>query len=890
MKQFPAGITFCYPWRSYQRKVLEHLETHLENNHLHLVAPPGSGKTVLGLEVMLRLNKPTLIVSPTLAIRNQWVDRFTELFLQKPDQPEWISTDLRNPAFVTVTTYQGLHALLDSKEKEAGSDSDLDDFDQEQNEIEIEASVKEEALEKLLRQNFQTLILDEAHHLRTSWWKTTMKFRDQLDHPAVVALTATPPYDVNSAEWDKYIELCGPIDEEIDIAALVREGDLCPHQDYVWMSVPTPKEAGPIRAYRDEVTQFIQELKENDELVRLLENHPWMESEEYIEEKLANYGYFISIILFLKEVGSDRWQSPFQQMEEKLTDLPTFTVEWMEELLGGLLYRDPHVDVKNEPAKSIRKRLSGIGALDRRNVRLTATKAMQRTLLQSASKLQSITDIVSFEKQAQGDGLRLVVLADYIYKDDLPKADQDLKTLNRLGVIPIFETLRRQLKNRCRLGVLTGSIVIIPTQAVPQLHSFGLDFSAQPLQIDPAYSEVIVAGASRQEIVKVITAIFSEGHIDTLVGTTALLGEGWDAPSVNTLILASYVGSFMLTNQMRGRAIRSDKANPQKCANIWHLVCVDPITFDGGYDYSSLVRRFKSLSGLDEDLPIIVSGIERLRFPSPPYSTKKTKDVNHLMMKRATKKPDLFERWQEATNLGEKKREQVDAGRESVPRPFLFRHTLRTLQIITASIIIGTLYEAAVASANRGSDNLLPVLAIAFVAGVIFSAPYWWKAVRILAGNATIESSLQTAGQIIYEVLYEIGSIETPPDQNKVVAEELPNGMISCSLERGTPYEQKLFLQSLQQFLDPIENPRYILHRTSGNKRVARHDYHAIPDEIGRKKEYVELFVEKWEKKIGRACAIFTRNVEGRKLLLKARVKAMSGKFVKRSERRSVWK
>ena len=30
-----------------------------------------------------------------------------------------------------------------------------------------------------------------------------------------------------------------------------------------------------------------------------------------------------------------------------------------------------------------------------------------------------------------------------------------------------------------------------------------------------------------------------------LVGTQALLGEGWDAPSVNTLVLASYVGSYM---------------------------------------------------------------------------------------------------------------------------------------------------------------------------------------------------------------------------------------------------------------------------------------------------------------------------------------------------------
>ncbi|WP_339230420.1 DEAD/DEAH box helicase family protein [Oceanobacillus sp. FSL K6-2867] len=43
------------------------------DGYLHLVASTGSGKTVLGLEIMLYPNKPTLIVAPTLAIRNQWV-------------------------------------------------------------------------------------------------------------------------------------------------------------------------------------------------------------------------------------------------------------------------------------------------------------------------------------------------------------------------------------------------------------------------------------------------------------------------------------------------------------------------------------------------------------------------------------------------------------------------------------------------------------------------------------------------------------------------------------------------------------------------------------------------------------------------------------------------
>ena len=48
--------------------------------------------------------------------------------------------------------------------------------------------------------------------------------------------------------------------------------------------------------------------------------------------------------------------------------------------------------------------------------------------------------------------------------------------------------------------------------------------------------------------------------------------RGWDSPCVNTLIIASVVGSFMLSNQMRGRALRIDKNNPNKTSNIWHLV------------------------------------------------------------------------------------------------------------------------------------------------------------------------------------------------------------------------------------------------------------------------------------------------------------------------------
>ncbi|KAB8129165.1 DEAD/DEAH box helicase [Gracilibacillus oryzae] len=888
MKGFPEGIQFCFPWRSYQAEVLRHLDKHLANQHLHLVAPPGSGKTVLGLEVIRRLNKPTLIVAPTLAIRNQWADRFTALFLQQKEQPDWISTDIKNPSFLTITTYQGLYALFqDTLEQQ--EESELDDLEEE--EMPLENDAKQKAIERLFQQNFQTLVLDEAHHLRTNWWKTTIHIRNQLENPSIIALTATPPYDVGKAEWDKYMELCGPIDEEIEIAALVKEGDLCPHQDYVWMSAPAPKEQEPIDTFHKEAEQIRTELLENKAFQSLVDNHPWIASEAFVEEKLANYRYFISMIVYLKEIGSPAWEKPFEVMEEKAAALPSFDLEWTEELLSFFIYQDKHTDPKEEPIESIKKQLTAIRAIERRRVKLIATRSMQRKLLQSSSKLDSIADIVRLEKKAQKEKLRLVVLADYIYKEDLPQAGEENKPLIRLGVVPIFEKLRRNVANQCRLGVLTGSVVIVPNQAISLLEKSALEFTAEKLEHDDRYSLIRWKGTSRQEMVKVMTDIFDHGEIDVLIGTTALLGEGWDAPCVNTLILASYVGSFMLTNQMRGRAIRSEQGNQDKAANIWHLVCVDTYALDGGYDYQSLSRRFQSLTGVDAELPVIQSGIDRLRMAKPLFRQKTILETNQLMAERATERTRLHERWQEAVQKGEKKREEIEVSTSQLPPIFMFRNTLKSLLLICGAIFLNVLY--AVGEYGYYYESFAAIrsaLIWGFVIGVVISSPFWWRALRIFLFHSSLESRLKQVTEIVYKTMFEIGLLETPLKENKIIINKGGGGSLYGYLENGSTEEQKLFLQAVQQLLDPIDNPRYLLHRQSGKRLWVRHDYHAVPEEIGRKKEYAEIFAKKWNKRMGKAEMIFTRTPEGRKVLLKARLRAMSAKFMKRSERRSVWK
>ncbi|QHC83461.1 hypothetical protein AS589_00950 [Empedobacter brevis] len=169
-----------------------------------------------------------MILATTLAIRNQWKDRFIELFL-KEEEVDWISLDIHQPKFLTISTCQGLHASV---------------------------TKDEQVLLNLLKEkNVKTLIVDEAHHLKNEWWKSLNKIKSELT-PKIVALTATPPFDVSKEEWNRYLTFCGTIDCEITVPELVKQKDLCPHQDVLICSFPTNFEKEIISKNLEEVESF----------------------------------------------------------------------------------------------------------------------------------------------------------------------------------------------------------------------------------------------------------------------------------------------------------------------------------------------------------------------------------------------------------------------------------------------------------------------------------------------------------------------------------------------------------------------------------------------------------------------------------------------------------
>lgn len=109
------NIHFHGEFRDYQTRVLNNADKYLADGKINIVTAPGSGKTVLGLELIRKIGEPCLIFSPTTAIREQWGERFRELFLDdKTDFNALFSTNLRDIKLLNSITYQALFTAMEN--------------------------------------------------------------------------------------------------------------------------------------------------------------------------------------------------------------------------------------------------------------------------------------------------------------------------------------------------------------------------------------------------------------------------------------------------------------------------------------------------------------------------------------------------------------------------------------------------------------------------------------------------------------------------------------------------------------------------------------------------------------------------------------------------------
>jgi len=863
-------LKFCNNWRSYQNEFLSNFETHIADNHLHVIAPPGSGKTILGLEIMRRLNKKTLILSPTLTIRNQWHDRLQNFFIENSDFDDF-SFDINDPKDVIFSTYQSLHSFF----KKCAS--------------------KEDYFNYFKKNKIEVLILDEAHHLKKEWWNCLYDLKLHQKQ-TVVALTATPPYDSDALEVSKYFKLCGAIDDEIAIPDLIKEGDLCAHQDYVYFSEPTDFEINFISDFRLKVASFIDSLPLNIHLLSIIENHRFVtKAPLFTSEIYSNPEYFSSLLIFLNHCKKEIVKENFYVLgfeKKDIIEIPKFDIQWAQVLLQNILFYDRKNLIENELfLEELETNVRKVHAIEEGFVDFIGTKKLYRSLSNSSSKLLSIVEILQSERQNLGNNLRGVVLTDYIKKEFL--AVSEIDKIDRLGVLPIFHLLRNSLPKQ-EIAVLTGSIVIIHNDLIAEI-SKNIELIYESLAVDNAFSVLKINGSSSQ-IVQLITNLFEEGKINILIGTKSLLGEGWDAPSINTLILASFVGSFVSSNQMRGRAIRSLKSNKNKTGNIWHLVCLDSTDSNGGNDIATLKRRFDAYVGISNQEPVFIeSGVDRLHLPTN-FTDFQYKLFNAETLLISQKRTSLIKNWNEAVEKGttlsreikhyfqgkneyqvEKKQKFNDVVKNTIVEltigisVFLPQFLIKNLNILITKGTLAFVYA------------LLTGLGIAFGAKT-------YKAIKAYIQFGFLHKNLNKIGKCLLDAMIENSFIVTDKKQIEIQSYLNNKGDAILSIKGVSEFESGLYINALEQIIMPIQNPRYLILKTNWfRKNFEIENFYAVPDIFGDKKENSLVFEKHWKIHIGNSKIIYTRFLEGRKLLLKARMFHLSNSLDKTTKKAVIW-
>ncbi|PKB42431.1 helicase-like protein [Cellulophaga sp. RHA19] len=874
-------LQFKFTWRTYQQKFLDNFDTHISDKHLHVVAPPGSGKTILGLEMLKRVNQTTLVLSPSLTIRNQWKDRMLTFFLEDNNYTNY-SLNIKKPKQITFTTYQALHALHKDFKK---------------------ADNPETLINFIKKNNIKTIVLDEAHHLKNEWWKCLFEIK-KADDITVISLTATPPYDSEASEVKKYFDLCGPIDDEIVVPDLVKNGDLCPHQDYVHFSKPDKEQIKHIVTYRENILNFINTLVDDTDFTNILQEHPFYKNtEEELENIYSKPLFYSAIIIFLNaaKITVPKEKIAILGFKDDKIEFPNLNYNWLQVLLQELLVVERELLLPfEEKLHTIEKDLRKIGVFEKKRVDFVGVEDLYRTLANSPSKLKSINAIITEESNSLKENLRAVVLTDFIRKEFLSFNSTKLEELNKLGVVSIFQYLRIKSKHKEQLGVLTGSIVILHKSAVINLKKIvnQTEFTTKPLEIDEDFVTITSFTKGKNTVVSAVTALFENGTVKILIGTKALLGEGWDAPAINTLVLASYVGSFVSSNQMRGRAIRTQATNKNKTGNIWHLACIDPTDPEGGKDLEKLTRRFNAFMGVSlKGEPYIVNGLDRLGLPLQYSSEIDIEQLNKDTFAIATQRDLITKRWKKAIGKGDVFIRELNI-LYPYKEPYTKQKKLKSVnatKYLVLEVLIGTFaIIPEFILKNVGillSKGVMQFISLFFGAVFLGFVPKAYKALKLYFLFGNMERKTQKIAQAVLHSLAALHKITTPLDNIKLETDRYSNGVFAFYIIGATTNESSLFITALEEIIAPVENPKYLIDSSSWLKRKWNlRTYYVVPTIFCKRKAEAKRFHFYWKEFVGNSALIYTRTKYGREQLIKARLAHIVYQFKDASKKAITWR
>lgn len=662
-----ADLNFRFPLRKYQKEILELTKIKLERGErqLHIVAPPGAGKTIIGLQLVSELKHNSLIISPTTTIQSQWADKL-ELFMPISDSQtsvqKLIGTHEDKPLKpITLLTYQVLSTP--SKEQEyleklahngwieeltstglSVGDAELRILDLLQNnkkahDKEVSRHVTrlrrkltevldlsevlhpnaQNLVQALRRQKFKLIIFDECHHLTDYWAAIMWHVIQRLDNPIVIGLTGTPPEGKSVKQENRYLSLVGDIDYQVPTPALVREGGLAPFQDLVLFTTPSSKEEQFLEEQHDAFHELLDEL---------VKNQPSLLS-QWIEERMSqackkNWRAFAGdnpdlATAMCRYIWAYGVPSAYDVDFSEHLRQTLFIDDWMSLMEDfALSYLKVSASTDNHKLyERIRQSVAKLGfGLTERGLRKQASP-VDRVLAFSRNKAKAVAEILDTEYRSLDERLRAVVVTDFEKMSaTATKSAQGVLSEESGGAIAALrELLASEVSAFVNPCLVTGSLILVDTRIASQFleglkecikeEELSLDISLQEIAGEP-FCE-ITCGSSEWEArlyVGMATKMLERGITKVLIGTRGLFGEGWDCQSLNTLIDLTTTTTPMSVKQLRGRSIRINTSDPlgtRKVANNWDVVCIAPHLEKGLNDYQRFARKHEGYFGICDD-------------------------------------------------------------------------------------------------------------------------------------------------------------------------------------------------------------------------------------------------------------------------------------------------
>lgn len=642
-----------------------------------MVAPPGSGKTVTGLHLWAEvIRRPALVLAPNSAIQSQWAAR-TDLFRLHNDASHvgLVSTSPHEPALLTSLTYQSV--TLPSREDDAldavaldhwidtliekGQAQDpaeaqvwIDDlrthnpgyYDDRlgayRKQMRDEIAINDDALKVLHASSLQTLrrlrdhgiglvILDECHHLMGHWGRVLASANEFLGDPVVLGLTATPPDDAEKETEDakRYRQYFGPVDFEVPVPAVVKDGFLAPYQDLAYFVRPTSDELRFVAKTSDALDALVEELcsaplgddgqplRENltEYVVRVLTNR------ELPTGKADNWDDFAKRATVFADAARLLLHDRDVVMPAGVPDIDSnVAAAFIEPLerLGPVLSWYIRHGLRRSPdsanhalADRATTQLRMLGVQITETGSQACASPVSRVLAYSRAKAQALLPILNREQEVLGDTIRAVVVCDYEKTSAVTAEISHLFDDEVGGAISAFrELLTDEATDALDPVLVTGSTVLVDDDLKPVLEAEARQWLKDNRRsVDFFWTEqsgfYVLQGKGAdwcpRVYVEMITELFQRGITRCLVGTRGLLGEGWDANRINVLIDLTSVTTSMSVNQLRGRSFRLDPDVPEKLANNWDVVCLAPEFKKGLDDYHRFRRKHRNLYGVTDD-------------------------------------------------------------------------------------------------------------------------------------------------------------------------------------------------------------------------------------------------------------------------------------------------